>query len=151
MIPITSESCHIQYILTCSIPNLKSKAPVKFSNWYIISTVAWYRYATPFRWSIHDLVRFYDKISLDTGMDPWACACESENNSIKIYDVSNMSIHDGVGNLPCLPPVCKTSNGSWCMGIKGEMSGTVCVTFTWYMYIYELFIAFVCFVVCSLL
>ena len=44
-----------------------------------------------------------------------------------------------------------TSNGSWCMGIKGEMSGTVCVTFTWYMFIYELFIAFVCFVVCSLL
>ena len=39
------------------------------------------------------------------------------------------------------------------MGIKGEMSGTVCVTFTWYMYIYiyELFIAFVSFVVCSLL
>ena len=31
---------------------------------------------------------------------------------------------------------CSTSNGSWCMGIKGEMSGTVCVTFTWYMYIY---------------
>ena len=31
-----------------------------------------------------------------------------------------------------------TSNGSWCMGIKGEMSGTVCVTFTWdtCMYIY---------------
>ena len=29
-----------------------------------------------------------------------------------------------------------TSNGSWCMGIKGEMSGTVCVTFTWHMYIY---------------
>ena len=27
-----------------------------------------------------------------------------------------------------------TSNGSWCMGIKGEMSGTVCVTFTWDMY-----------------
>ena len=44
-----------------------------------------------------------------------------------------------------------TSNGSWCMRIKGEMSGKVCVTFTWYMYIYELFIAFVCFVICSLL
>ena len=29
-----------------------------------------------------------------------------------------------------------TSNGSWCIGIKGEMSGTVCVTFTWDMYIY---------------
>ena len=29
-----------------------------------------------------------------------------------------------------------TSNGSWCIGIKGEMSGTVCVTFTWDAYIY---------------
>ena len=43
-----------------------------------------------------------------------------------------------------IAPKCGTSNGSWCMGIKGEMSGTVCVTFIWYMYIYELFIAFVC-------
>ena len=32
-----------------------------------------------------------------------------------------------------------TSNGSWCMGIKGEMSGTVCVTFTWYMYIWVVY------------
>ena len=30
----------------------------------------------------------------------------------------------------------RTSNGSWCIGIKGEMSGTVCVTFTWDIYIY---------------
>ena len=30
----------------------------------------------------------------------------------------------------------KTRNGSWCMGIKGEMSSTGCVTFTWDMYIY---------------
>ena len=29
-----------------------------------------------------------------------------------------------------------TSNGSWCIGIKGEMSDTVFVTFTWDMYIY---------------
>ena len=29
-----------------------------------------------------------------------------------------------------------TSNGSWCIGIKGEMSGTVCVTFTWDIHIY---------------
>ena len=55
------------------------------------------------------------------------------------------------GHAPWLSSPSATSNGSWCMGIKGEMSGTVCVTFTWYMYIYELFIAFVCFVVCSLL
>ena len=53
--------------------------------------------------------------------------------------------------MPPTAALLQTSNGSWCMGIKGEMSGTVCVTFTWYMYIYELFIAFVCFVVCSLL
>ena len=33
-------------------------------------------------------------------------------------------------------PKMQTSNGYWCMGIKGEMSGTVCVTFTWDMYIY---------------
>ena len=37
------------------------------------------------------------------------------------------------GNVPI---TSQTSNGSWCMGIKGEMSGTVCVTFTWYMYIW---------------
>ena len=34
------------------------------------------------------------------------------------------------------PNVGSTSNGSWCIGIKGEMSGTVCVTFTWDIYIY---------------
>ena len=34
-----------------------------------------------------------------------------------------------------LRALVQTSNGSWCMGIKGEMSGTVCVTFTWDMYI----------------
>ena len=33
-------------------------------------------------------------------------------------------------------PKGPTSNGSWWMGIKGEMSGTVCVTFTWDMHIY---------------
>ena len=32
--------------------------------------------------------------------------------------------------------IIQTSNGFWCIGIKGEMSGTVCVTFTWDIYIY---------------
>ena len=45
----------------------------------------------------------------------------------------------------CLTIICcpniKTSNGSWYMGIKGEMSGTVCVTLTWDLDIYELFTA----------
>ena len=58
-------------------------------------------------------------------------------------------------NLLSLTPACcpllalrsiqLTSNGSWCMGIKGEMSDMICVTFAWDMYLYELFIAFVCF------
>ena len=42
----------------------------------------------------------------------------------------------------------KTSNGSWCMGIKGEMSGTVCVTFTWDMYIYIWVVYRLCFFCC---
>ena len=42
----------------------------------------------------------------------------------------------------------KTSNGSWCMGIKGEMSGTVCVTFTWDMYIYIWVVYSLCFFCC---
>ena len=41
-----------------------------------------------------------------------------------------------------------TSNGSWCMGIKGEMSGTVCVTFTWGMYIYIWVVYSLCFFCC---
>ena len=42
----------------------------------------------------------------------------------------------------------KPSNGSWCMGIKGEMSGTVCVTFTWDMYIYIWVVYSLCFFCC---
>ena len=41
-----------------------------------------------------------------------------------------------------------TSNGSWCMGIKGEMSGTVCVTFTWDMHIYIWVVYSLCFFCC---
>ena len=79
-----------------------------------------------------------------------------KNISIYIY-TNNMqcfthcSLLDTMATFYTFNQCTITSNGSWCMGIKGEMSGTVCVTFTWYMYIYELFIAFVCFVVCSLL
>ena len=38
--------------------------------------------------------------------------------------------------FPVFTAIYDTSNGSWCIGIKGEMSGTVCVTFTWDIYIY---------------
>ena len=41
-----------------------------------------------------------------------------------------------------------TSNGSWRMDIKGEMSGTVCVTFTWDMYIYIWVVYSLCFFCC---
>ena len=38
--------------------------------------------------------------------------------------------------ISCNFALVGTSNGSWCIGIKGEISGTVCVTFTWDIYIY---------------
>ena len=41
-----------------------------------------------------------------------------------------------------------SSNGSWCMGIKGELSGTVCVTITWDMYIYTWVVYSLCFFCC---
>ena len=41
-----------------------------------------------------------------------------------------------------------TSNGSWCMGIKGDMSGTVCVTFKWDTYIYIWVVYSLCFFCC---
>ena len=46
------------------------------------------------------------------------------------------------------PSHWQPSNGSWCMGIKGEMSGTVCVTFTWDMYIYIWVVYSLCFFCC---
>ena len=56
----------------------------------------------------------------------------------------------GMYGRTCLPAsmLIPTSNGSWCMGIKGEMSGTVCVTFTWDMYIYIWVVYSLCFFCC---
>ena len=100
MIAIASEFCHIQFILTFGIPNLKSKAPVKFSNWYIISNYRSHDFG--------DTMRFYDKISLGTGMDSRPCpCCEAEYNRLNINGVGDVLFYDGVGNLSWLPPVCK--------------------------------------------
>ena len=43
----------------------------------------------------------------------------------------------------------QTSNGSWCIGIKGEMSGTVCVTFIWdiYRWVVYSFCLFCCLII----
>ena len=38
---------------------------------------------------------------------------------------------------------------AWCMGIKGEMSGTVCVTFTWDTYMYMWVVYSFCLFCCS--
>ena len=57
--------------------------------------------------------------SPDMAWMPWTRALPS-------YSYANEGV---VSNM-------QTSNGSWCIGIKGEMSGTVCVTFTWDIYIY---------------
>ena len=49
----------------------------------------------------------------------------------------NLALRDPMIVLPAPVSMSETtSNGSWCTGIKGEMSGSVCVTFTWDMYIY---------------
>ena len=45
-------------------------------------------------------------------------------------------LHNGISYTGKMTSLYWTSNGSWCIGIKGEMSGTVCVTFTWDIYIY---------------
>ena len=45
-------------------------------------------------------------------------------------------LHSMISYISKMTSLYWTSNGSWCIGIKGEMSGTVCVTFTWDIYIY---------------
>ena len=61
------------------------------------------------------------------------------NNVIKVTN-NRCPAHSGLS--------VTTSNGSWCMGIKGETSGTVCVTFTWDMYIYIWVVYSLCFFCC---
>ena len=82
--------------------------------------------------------------ALTSQVDSWmhfhvGCAC----NKTGISQMSNTAWFIPrhlfcIGELwqECLHHNDVTSNGSWCMCIKGEMSGTVCVTFTWDMYIY---------------
>ena len=92
-------------------------------------------------WNEKDVASIHDQCGLVTSvaiyMVGWADLPDSDRGDFTRRYVVDMSSY--------------TSNGSWCMGIKGEMYGRVYVTFAWDMYIYELFIAFVCFVVCSLL
>ena len=80
-----------------------------------------------------------------TGEFPAQRASNAENVSIWWRHhglLSNSAISIRVTSLAvgqsknCHRAKAKTSNGSWCIGIKGEMSGTVCVTFTWDIYIY---------------
>ena len=82
----------------------------------------------------------------ETRMPPAYSANLVANSGNTIYGVS--VIEYGIPSVICgydpskgcsvseLRTNISTSNMSWCMGIKGEMSGTVCVTFTWDMYIY---------------
>ena len=74
---------------------------------------------------------------------------------IPLYHSSVKGMYNGIVRV-CIRSLFKssvgftiyTSNGSWCMGIKGEMSGTVCVTFTWDMYIYIWVVYSLCFFCC---
>ena len=61
------------------------------------------------------------------------CVC----NVMRLCDERQLTRR--LGTSKCTADLCwmdKTSNGFWCIGIKGEMSGTVCVTFKWDIYIY---------------
>ena len=62
--------------------------------------------------------------------------------------VRSSYLHNGISYTGKMASLYWTSNGSWCMGIKGEMSGTVCVTFTWDMYIYIWVVYSLCFFCC---
>ena len=86
-------------------------------------------------------------LSYKTSLDTKPVLCQDRFCSLthvaELGKLSYIHMNERVGRK--LSP----SNGSWCMGIKGEMSHLheICI----YIYIYELFIAFVSFVVCSLL
>ena len=68
------------------------------------------------------------------------------NNSIRVILVGRVTVfrrnsllmlhQSGLASWGMECHMGSTSNGSWCIGIKGEMSGTVCVTFTWDIHIY---------------
>ena len=75
---------------------------------------------------------YIDSCRIERQITIWI-SCRKEK-----YDNSRICLsgNSAVSSTACLASQHRTSNGSWCMGIKGEMSGTVCVTFTWDMYIY---------------
>ena len=77
----------------------------------------------------------------------WFCVRQLFQTTIKgiIKDLHHWPFVKAIQKFPCHGV---TSNGSWCMGIKGEMSGTVCVTFSWDMYIYIWVVYSLCFFCC---
>ena len=83
----------------------------------------WYCRQTPFKFHTH--------------MVGWRIYLCPSND---IFDINNKH-----SDVELYSNKTHTSNGSWCMGIKGEMSGTVCVTFAWDMYIYIWVVYSLCF------
>ena len=69
---------------------------------------------------------FDDIMMVASGLPQW------QWSNHKVYGINSTGTHF-IYNIYI---TIQTSNGSWCIGIKGEMSGTVCVTFTWDIYIY---------------
>ena len=67
---------------------------------------------------------------------------------VGIPDITTIVKRGAYQETILVPSKEEPSNGSWCMGIKGEMSGTVCVTFTWDMYIYIWVVYSLCFFCC---
>ena len=119
--------------------NVDRVLPIKITEFTILSCTM----ESQWDFKLPHIVKIYDKNF-------------KSRNKQNLWRDCSWAVHWFLGwRKTCLIIHSSTSNRSWCMGIKGEISGTVCVTFTWdmyiYIYIYELFIAFVSFVVCSLL
>ena len=80
-------------------------------------------------WMVNPNTHFRHPIAHQLGR-VMGCLCK-----FKFWSVFNLGHCNVVCNILLFKKI-HTSNGTWCIGIKGEMSGTVCVTFTWDIYIY---------------
>ena len=125
--------------------------PHKKTIWYMVMVIDdstylfWYRHITLPALNGHTVLRAWRRYSRTQTLHDGVCKATTPvvkercvtSQWMKVGDVARFG---GDFWTYFVVNTFEISNGSWCMGIKGEMSGTVCVTFTWYMYIYELFI-----------
>ena len=115
--------------------NIKKTLPLFFSMEWIKRFCGWiYQFSISLILAVLQRQKTYRVLALLPKMLaawlPWDCL--ASNLQAKAGQWRQRLIDaDCLASMPWA-----TGNGSWCMGIKGEMSGTVFVTFTWDMYIW---------------